>query len=59
MSVEVAGDKTLAQIEEATPQLVEKLESQAKAFYRMPCEAHKSMQLGPGVRPQTRSTAPE
>ena len=46
LSVEVAQDKTVSEVKRALPSLVSKLESQAKMFYGMPCEAHKKMRLG-------------
>ena len=52
LTVEVAREKSRAQVEEALPSLVERLEAQANAFYRLPCQAHRALRRGPGRRPQ-------
>ena len=49
LSVEVAQDKTVAEVKRALPLLVGKLEAQAKSFYSMSCETHKKMRLGPAA----------
>ena len=46
LSVEVGGDKTLDEIEAALPSLVRRIESQAGAFSRMPCDAHRQFRMG-------------
>ena len=46
LSVEVGGDKTLDEIEAALPSLVQRIESQAEAFSRMPCDAHRQFRMG-------------
>ncbi len=46
LSVEVGGDKTLDEIEAALPSLVRRIESQAEAFSRMPCDAHRQLRMG-------------
>ena len=53
LSVEVAREKTLAQVEKALPELVRRLESQAKSFYAMSCDVHQRMLGGPSSRPDT------
>ena len=47
LSVEIAGDKTAGQIKAALPLLTDSLQQQAKKFYRMSCEMHEKMRLGP------------
>jgi hypothetical protein len=47
LSVEAAQDKTLEEIKQALPTLVERLEMQARSFYNMPCDLHQRMRLGP------------
>ena len=47
LSVEIAQEKTINQIEQALPSLVSKLESQSKSFYSMSCDLHRQMRLGP------------
>ncbi len=47
LSVEIAGDKTTSQIKAALPSLTDNLQQQAKKFYRMSCEMHERMRLGP------------
>ena len=49
LSVEVAHDKTLVEVEQAAPELTSILESRAKSFYDMSCEEHKRMRLGPAA----------
>ena len=44
--------KTLDEVKQALPSLTSKLEEQARAFRRMPCEMHEKMRLGPA---QTRN----
>ena len=46
LSVEVGGDKTLDEIEAALPSMVRKIESQAEAFLKMPCDAHRQLRMG-------------
>ena len=46
MSVEVAQDKTVAEVETALPALTGMLETRARAFYTMSCDMHRSMRLG-------------
>ena len=46
LSIEVARSKTLDQIKQAMPQLVERLRAQARAFRAMPCEMHTRMRMG-------------
>jgi len=53
VSVEVARDKTMLEVEAALPSLVEKLESQAKMFYGMNCEMHTKMRMGPTIGPRS------
>ena len=50
LSVEVSEKKTLQEVKQAIPALIGKLESQARSFYGMPCEAHTRMRLGPAAR---------
>ena len=50
LSVEVAEDKTIDQVEQVLPSLVERLTGQARSFYSMSCEAHERMRLGPALR---------
>ena len=46
LSVEVAGDKTLEEVREALPSLIEGIREKARSFYNMPCAAHQRMRLG-------------
>ena len=46
LSIEVSGQKTIAEIEAALPSLVDRLKSQAGSFRAMPCDAHLRMRLG-------------
>ena len=46
LSIEVGGDKTHDEIEAALPSLVRRIEGQAEAFSRMPCEAHRQFRMG-------------
>ena len=50
LSVEVAQEKTMDQVEEVLPSLVERLTAQAQSFYSMSCESHERMRLGPALR---------
>ena len=50
LSVEVAEDKTMDQVEEVLPALVERLTGQAQTFYSMSCESHERMRLGPALQ---------
>jgi hypothetical protein len=50
LSVEVAGDKTGQEIEDAMPVLVDRLAGQAETFKRMSCDVHVRMGLGPAAR---------
>ena len=50
LSVEVAEEKTIEQVEQVLPSLVERLTGQAQSFYSMPCEAHERMRMGPSLR---------
>ena len=43
LSVEVAGDKTLPDLEQALPELTRGLQGRARAFHEMPCDAHRRM----------------
>jgi len=49
LSVEVAQEKTIEQVHGALPSLVDRLQSQARAFHNMPCEVHTKMRLGPAL----------
>ena len=49
LSVEVSEKKTLQEVKQAIPALINRLESQARSFYGMPCEAHTRMRLGPAA----------
>ena len=46
LSVEIAVEKTMEDIKEALPALVNKVEGQARSFSRMNCEDHKMLRLG-------------
>lgn len=50
LSVEVAEEKTLEDIQEALPALIDRLEAQTGVFYDMPCETHEKMRLGPATK---------
>ena len=54
LSVEVAKEKRLAEVNQALPSLMSKLEDQAKSFYSMSCDFHKRMRLGGAVGGQTK-----
>ena len=56
LSVEVARSKSVADVEQALPELTRRLEQQANAFYGMSCEAHESMRMGPLSQANARST---
>ena len=47
LSVEVSQEKTMAEIREALPSLVERLVNQQEQFESMPCDMHLRMRLGP------------
>ncbi len=47
LSVEVAREKTAAEVRQALPELVSRLEGKAQSFHDMSCEAHRSMRVGP------------
>ncbi len=47
LSIEVAREKTIAEIEAALPSLVDRLVRQQQAFASMSCEMHMRMRLGP------------
>jgi hypothetical protein len=46
LSIEVSGQKTMAEITAAMPSLVARLESQARSFRAMSCDVHLRMRLG-------------
>ena len=46
LSIEVSDRKTMAEVAAAMPSLVGRLESQAKSFRAMSCDAHMRMRLG-------------
>ena len=54
LSVEVASDKTLANVNLVLPELIRRLESQAESFYRMSCEVHKTLRMGPTIADRLR-----
>ena len=49
LSVEVAREKTMAEVREALPSLVDRLVNQERAFESMSCEMHTRMRLGPSA----------
>lgn len=49
LSVEVACEKTIEEIEAALPSLVDRLVKQRQAFASMSCEMHTRMRLGPAA----------
>ena len=49
LSVEVAQGKTIAQVRQALPSLVDRLETQARRFHGMSCEVHTRMRMGPAL----------
>ena len=49
LSVEVADDKTVEEIEQARCSLADKLAGRARAFYAMSCETHARMRGGPAT----------
>ena len=55
LSVEVAREKTLAEVRQAVPELTRRLEAQVSSFRRMSCEAHERMRLGLAGAPPGRS----
>ena len=46
LSVEVAKEKGLAEVKQALPLLMSKIEGQARSFNNMSCDTHKRMRLG-------------
>lgn len=46
LSVEVSQDKTLSEVQQALPALVDRIKSQARTFRSMPCEFHTKMRVG-------------
>ncbi|MCL0029068.1 hypothetical protein M1N23_02855 [Dehalococcoidia bacterium] len=46
LSIEVSGQKTIAEIEAVLPSLVDRLKSQASSFRAMSCDIHLQMRLG-------------
>ena len=46
LSVEIAVDKTIEDINKVLPELVSRVESQARSFSRMDCEDHQMLRLG-------------
>ena len=53
LSVEVARDKTMADVKQVLPSLVSKLEHQTLAFSEMSCDLHERMRLGPAAGRKT------
>ena len=49
LSVEVAEDKTIADVRQAMPSLVDRLVKQERMFESMSCEMHTRMRLGPAA----------
>ena len=49
LSIEVAEEKTIADINQVLPSLIAKLVGQAKSFHGMSCDIHTRMRLGPSV----------
>ena len=49
LSVEVSEDKTMREVREALPSLVDRLVRQQQAFDSMSCEMHTRMRLGPAA----------
>ncbi len=49
LSVEVSEEKTVDEIKQALPVLISKLEAQSKTFYKMSCDMHQRMRLGPAA----------
>ena len=49
LSVEVAREKTMSEVREALPSLVDRLVKQERAFESMSCEMHTRMRLGPSA----------
>ena len=54
LSVEVSKEKGVAEVKQALPSLMSKLEDQVKSFYSMSCEFHKRMRLGGAVGGRTK-----
>ena len=46
ISVEVAKNKTLDDVQMSAPQLARQLENQADSFYEMSCDVHKKIRIG-------------
>ena len=55
LSVEVSKDKTLAEVEESLPSLIDHLNRKVRQFRSMSCEMHTNMRMGgqPGPAPNT------
>ena len=49
LSVEVSEEKTVGEIRQALPMLISKLEAQSQTFYKMSCEMHQRMRMGPAA----------
>ncbi len=49
LSVEVSREKTMSEIQEALPSLVERLVRQQQQFESMSCDMHLRMRLGPAA----------
>jgi len=49
LSVEVAQDKTVLQVRQALPSLVDRLQGQARTFRGMSCDLHTRMRMGPAL----------
>ena len=49
LSVEVGREKTMAEVREALPSLVDRLVNQERVFESMSCEMHTRMRLGPSA----------
>ena len=49
LSVEIAREKTLAEVRLVASELIRRLKGQAETFYGMSCETHKRMRLGAAV----------
>ncbi len=57
LSVEVSKDKTLPEVEESLPALLEHLNRKVRQFRSMSCEMHRNMRMGGAPGPAANTAA--